>query len=211
MFVWPAGRPSVLRAKSLTLYITHKLLNQLFFIPATLEATLTSTILYYFLWPWLCQGVTRLAQSKTYLLHISHTFHLITMKINVMRWLSWTAWNYFWASFIETKEITVVSQTTLKKRKPLTLACIRTYLIHTWYGERYYCTLHFDTGLTDLDQDWRSHKCTKAKTSAPIISQSFKSIWIVYCENVLAWWASYSFYFVHSVFMGENHMHAILL
>ena len=42
----------------------------------------------------------------------------------------------------------------------------------------YYCTLHFNTSLIDLGHDSRSHECWKAKTSAPVIAQSFLSIWM---------------------------------
>ena len=45
-----------------------------------------------------------------------------------------------------------------------------------WCDDRYYCTLHFDTSLIDLDQDSRSQECKKAKTSGPSISQSFQLI-----------------------------------
>ena len=34
-----------------------------------------------------------------------------------------------------------------------------------------------DTSLIDLDLDSRSQECKKAKASAPIVSQSFQSIW----------------------------------
>ena len=48
-------------------------------------------------------------------------------------------------------------------------------LIQTWYDDRYFCTLHFDTSLTDHDLDSRSQR-EKAETSVPIISESFQSI-----------------------------------
>ena len=48
--------------------------------------------------------------------------------------------------------------------------------IQTWCDDRYYCSLHFDTSLIDLDLDSRSQECEKAKTSAPIISQSLQSV-----------------------------------
>ena len=45
-------------------------------------------------------------------------------------------------------------------------------LIHTWYNDRYCCTLPVDTSFIDLDLDSRSQECEKAETSAQIISQS---------------------------------------
>ena len=45
-----------------------------------------------------------------------------------------------------------------------------------WYDNRCYCSLHFDTSLTDLDLDSKSQECATAKTSEPITSQSFQSI-----------------------------------
>ena len=75
-------------------------------------------------------------------------------------------------------------------------------LIQTWYDDSSCCscTLHFDTGLTDLDLDSRSQECEKAKTAVPTISQSFQSVW-----------TSYSFYLIHSVFKGQNPTYVILL
>ena len=51
-------------------------------------------------------------------------------------------------------------------------------LIQTWYDNRCYHTLHFDTitSLIDLAFDSRPQESKKAKTSAPVISQSFQ--WI---------------------------------
>ena len=49
-------------------------------------------------------------------------------------------------------------------------------LIYTWSDNGYYCTLHFDTSLLDLDFDSRSQEWEKAKTSVQITSQSFQLI-----------------------------------
>ena len=46
-------------------------------------------------------------------------------------------------------------------------------LIQTWFDGRYYCTLHFDTSVIDLDLDSRTEQCEKAETSVTIVSQSF--------------------------------------
>ena len=50
-------------------------------------------------------------------------------------------------------------------------ACLCVDLIETWYHNRYYCTLHFDNSLIDLDIDSRPQKCKKANTSLQIIKQ----------------------------------------
>ena len=47
----------------------------------------------------------------------------------------------------------------------------------TWYGNRYYCTLHDDTALIDLDLAPRSQEDKKAKSSVHSISQSLNGIW----------------------------------
>ena len=49
-------------------------------------------------------------------------------------------------------------------------------LSQTCYGNRNCSALNFVTSLCDLDLQSRSHGCDKAKTSAPIISQSSQSI-----------------------------------
>ena len=48
-----------------TLDITHKIFNQILSYLPCLKQSLTSTILYHFLWPWLQLGVTLSAYSKT--------------------------------------------------------------------------------------------------------------------------------------------------
>ena len=50
------------------------------------------------------------------------------------------------------------------------------YLIQTLSDDEYYFTLHFDTSLIDVYFESRSQECEKAKTSVPIISQSFELI-----------------------------------
>ena len=42
-------------------------------------------------------------------------------------------------------------------------------LIQNWNDDRYYCALHFDISLADLDLESRSQVCRKAKTAAPVI------------------------------------------
>ena len=52
-------------------------------------------------------------------------------------------------------------------------------VIQTWSGDRsILLNLHFDTSLINLDLESRSQECRKAKTFAPIISQSFQSMWM---------------------------------
>ena len=43
----------------------------------------------------------------------------------------------------------------------------------TWHDDIYYCTLYFDTSLTDLDLNSRSQECEKTKTSEPISPKVF--------------------------------------
>ena len=52
-------------------------------------------------------------------------------------------------------------------------------LIRTWYDDRYFCTLHFDTSLIYLDVESRSHE---SETSAQVISHSFQSSWREFAE-----------------------------
>ena len=59
-------------------------------------------------------------------------------------------------------------------------ARVRIKLIQSWYYDRYYCTVHFDISLVDLDLVSRSQECEKATTSARIISESFQLIWMVF-------------------------------
>ena len=54
-------------------------------------------------------------------------------------------------------------------------------MIQIWCDDRYYCTLHFDTSLFDLDLHSRSQECENEITSAPIASQTFQSIWMEFC------------------------------
>ena len=67
--------------------------------------------------------------------------------------------------------------------------------------------MHLGTGLIDLDLDPRSQESEKAKTSAPIISETdtvLNDLKGIYCWDLLIWWTSYSFYVVHSILKGEN-------
>ena len=75
--------------------------------------------------------------------------------------------------FNVTREITVVS---LNPSEKFNLGYLRINLLQTWYDDRYYRTLHLDTSLIDLDRDSRSQECKKAKSSAAIISQNFRTI-----------------------------------
>ena len=50
--------------------------------------------------------------------------------------------------------------------------------IQTLYDERYYCTVHFDVSLNDLDLDSRSQECEKAEKYVPIICLSLQLIWV---------------------------------
>ena len=66
------------------------------------------------------------------------------------------------------------------------------WLIQSCYAGRYYCTLHFDPSLVDLDFDSRSQECKEANISVPVSRQVFSYFeWnMVCCWNLLVWWAS---------------------
>ena len=89
--------------------------------------------------------------------------------------------------------------------KTLTWACIFGWwwidLIQTWYDDRYYRTLYFDTDLIYLDLDSMSQECKKAKTYVPIIYKVFGQFdfKLAYCWDLLVWWILYSFYLFHSI------------
>ena len=72
---------------------------------------------------------------------------------------------------------------------------------------------YFSSSLINHDFDLRSQECEKAKTSAPIISQSIQSIWIEFAIllRLASEWTSYSFYLVHWTFKGENPTYMISL
>ena len=53
-------------------------------------------------------------------------------------------------------------------------------LIKTWYDDRYYSTLHFDTNLIELDLDSMSQECKKSETCMSVVSESFQSICMEY-------------------------------
>ena len=71
-------------------------------------------------------------------------------------------------------------------------------LIENEYDDRYYCILHFSTNLIYLNLDSRSQESKKAKTAAPINSQSFQSFRMEFSNTVEACWCS------------EAHIHFIL-
>ena len=87
---------------------------------------------------------------------------------------SWTvSWHHFSLDSMNKSKITTVYWL---RKKNFKLACIQMFiknLIKSWFDDRSYCTLYFDTSLIDLDLDSRSQGCEKANTSAPIISQRF--------------------------------------
>ena len=63
--------------------------------------------------------------------------------------------------------------------------------IQTWCDYRYYCALHFDTSLIDLDLDSKSQECEKAKMMTLIFIQSCsclrnQTLWTVWCPFFFA-------------------------
>ena len=118
--------------------------------------------------------------------------------------LCWTSQYCIWVRFDETRENTCCFTDC---QKTLTLACIQTFMNqfgwNLWCDDRYYSALHFDTSLLGPDLGSRSQEC-----------ETFfhQSEWnLVYCWDMLIWWTSYSFYFIHLIFKGENPTYVILL
>ena len=70
----------------------------------------------------------------------------------------------------------------------------------------YYQSLYSDTdtGLIDFDLHSRSQECKKAKSSVPVISQSFQSLWMEF-GKMLRLVSVMSFCLIRSVFKGENY------
>ena len=177
--VCPAVWPSILRGKNLNVGHYRQTFQPNLFIPAMLTGTIDFCHFTPFYWPWPCQGVTRSALSKACLLHFFPHFSSEQDEI-------WCGDEAIQAEHHETLTnicgkmgMTAVLLTVSKK-----LSCwnafeyLRINFIQTWYDGRYYCTVQFDTSLFDLDFDSRSQENEKAKTSAPVISQSFQSVWM---------------------------------
>ena len=63
----------------------------------------------------------------------------------------------------------------------------------------------FYTSLNDYGLS-QSHLHEKWKTSVPVISQNFKSIWwqFIWCLNMLVWWCVFQFYFAWLTFEGDH-------
>ena len=126
----------------------------------------------------------------------------IWSRWNLVWWyshLSWTFWDYFWVS--DNKGNNCCFADSVEKLYCWhAFGCLLMDLIQTWYDNRYYCTLNFDTSLIGLDLDSRSQECQKAKTSAPIISQSFQSIWMEFwCAVEICWYDEPHCHFILSI------------
>ena len=150
-------------------------------------------------------GVTRSAQSKSFLASFSRTLFYWSGWNSIRCWsnLSWTSWYYFGVRFNETREVIAVLLAASKNLESWH-AFWRLWidLVQTWYDDRY----HFDTSLIDLDFDWGSQECEKAKTLSQFSHKGFNRFeWDVQCCCILLlWWTSHSFHFVHSIFKKEN-------
>ena len=80
------------------------------------------------------------------------------------------------------------------------------------YGYCWILHIEFHTSLIDLGLDSRSQECNKAKTSPPIISQSFLLTWMEFGvrvgeKNLLKY---FFFYLIHLVLKEENTTYVIL-
>ena len=96
----------------------------------------------------------------------SRTFHVIGMKFGmVMNQFRLNILGLFWVRFSETKEITFSLADSIENLKSWhVFGCLRKDLIKAWYGDRYYCSLDFDTSLIDFGLDSRTQECDKANT-----------------------------------------------
>ena len=111
----------------------------------------------------------------------SHTFHVNKMKFNmVLKQCKLNIPILFLRKIQWNKGNNCCSTDIIKELK-----CWHAFrqfwinLIQTFYDVRD-CNSNCDSSLTDLDHDSRSQEWDKVKTSVPIISQSFQSIWMVF-------------------------------
>ena len=159
MFGWLACM-----AKTLTLDVTHKLLDQ--FVHTCHPYRHHWLLPFYTTFTDLAWRSEGQCKAKPIGLIFLQVFHLIGMKCDVlMKQFQPKILRLILVRFCETRGISAV------------LPSVSFYhwhafkcLIQPWYGDRYYCTVHFDSSLIDLGFDSRSRECEKANTSVQIIS-----------------------------------------
>ena len=176
--------------------ITHQLFDQNFFILAMLIGTID---FYHFIWAftdldfgWGSQGQCK-AKPAGFI--FSHIFRLIRMKFDVMKQLKPNILKLLLSEISWNKENNCCLANCIKNVNiGMHLDVLWINLIQTWYDDRFYCTLHLDTSLTDLDLlNQFSHK----------VFSWFE--WnFAHFRDLLVWITSYCFCLGHSTFKGEN-------
>ena len=81
--------------------------------------------------------------------------------------------------------------------------CLWIDLIQTWYSNRYYCTLHFDTSLIGLDLYSRSLEHEEAKTSSQSFQSVLDGIWFT-IETFVGVMYLLLMFCVSSIFKGDS-------
>ena len=199
--------PAILRSKNFNVGHYTQTFQPVFFIPAMLKGSIDFYHFMQFHWPWPCLGVTR-TRIDFYHFILSLTLTLLGDHKDSTKWKllasfsctlfnlsgwnviwcwsnsNWTSSYYFWARFSETRERTAVLLTASKNLWCWhVFRCLWIDLLWIWCDDRWYWTVHFDTTLpvkltVTLIKQSMPQECEKAKTSAPIISQSFQLIWM---------------------------------
>ena len=140
-------------------------------------------MVYHFLWPWPWCGVTWSVQNKTCWLNFLTHFGVVMNQFKVSSLI--LLLKDYWI-----KEITVVILTVSKS-----FMVIQTDLVQTWYDDRHYWSLHFETILSDIDLD-QGHKDARKQNLLHLLCDRVLngSGWdLVCCWNVPVWWSSFSF------------------
>ena len=162
---WLTSHPSCM-AQTFNVRRYMQTLRPNFFLPAMLIRAID----FYHLIPlWLTLTLpgSHKVSAKQKIFIFLHIF--VWSVWNLMWWWSnssWTSCDYFWVRIVETREISAVLQTVIKKQHWHSFGCVLRDLTSTLYN-RYCCTLHFDINLIDPDIDSRAQKCKKAKSCSP--------------------------------------------
>ena len=206
-FKEPASRMAIHLAwqKLYRLDYTGKLFNQIFFIGAMFIGIID---FYHFRplslsWRWL--EVTRSGQSKTYWNHFFPTLFNWSGWNLTWCWnnLNWTSRFWFWVIFDETSETTAVLLTALKKTS---IGMFSDICILIWFtlglmidSTELLILVQLTLTLIQGHMSGRKQKILH-HLSHKVFNQFGYNL--VYCWDLLVWWNSYSFYFIHAIFKG---------